>query len=279
MLKFIYLLISIIAASACTSGSDNLSQETAQDTTISTAHNLKVLSYNIHHANPPSRPDFIDLNAIAQVIKRAEPDVVALQEVDVNTGRSGPYNQASALAKRTGMKHFFFAKAIDYGGGAYGIAILSRYPMQNKRQYALPSNPDTGGEPRILAMADIQLPGQQMITFACTHLDAQKDPENRLMQIQKINELVQETQYPLIIAGDFNATAGSEVIKILDETFTRTCNTCDPTIPAENPTKAIDFIAYKPKNRFEIQKHQVIQEPYASDHAPVFSVLQLKSNE
>ncbi len=269
-----YFLLVVFATSACTSRNDQPTQQAAQDTTLNTSNSIKVLSYNIHHANPPSKPDTIDLDAIAQVIIQASPDVVALQEIDVNTGRSGPYNQAEELAKRTGMQ-FFFAKAIDYDGGAYGIAILSRYPLQNKQQYALPSNPDTGGEPRVLATADIQLPNQQIITFACTHLDAQKDPENRLMQIRKINELVQELKHPLIIAGDLNAVADSEVIRLLDENFTRTCDTCHPTIPADHPTKAIDFIAYRPKDSFEVPKYQVIQSPYASDHAPVESVLRL----
>jgi len=50
---------------------------------------LRVLCYNIHHANPPSRPNIIDLDAIANVIKKEQPHLVALQEVDVFTERSG----------------------------------------------------------------------------------------------------------------------------------------------------------------------------------------------
>ena len=267
-----YFLLCIFALSGCTSGNEPRSQQALSATTLSIANHIKVLSYNIHHANPPSKPDTIDLEAVARVILQASPDVVALQEIDVHTGRSGPYNQAKELARRTGM-HAFFAKTIDYDGGSYGIAILSRYPLQNTQQHALPSNPDTGGEPRVLATADIQLPSQPIITIACTHLDAQKNPENRLMQIQKINALVQEIKHPLIIAGDFNAVADSEVIRLVDENFTRSCDPCEPTIPADHPTKAIDFIAYRPKDSFKVQKHQVLQEPYASDHAPVEAVL------
>jgi hypothetical protein len=50
---------------------------------------ISVMSYNIHHANPPSKPNVIDLNAIAKVINKQKPDLVALQEVDVHTNRSG----------------------------------------------------------------------------------------------------------------------------------------------------------------------------------------------
>ncbi|MBC8125022.1 MAG: tetratricopeptide repeat protein [Candidatus Kapabacteria bacterium] len=95
----------------------------------SKAPGIRVLCYNIHHANPPSRPDFIDMVAIANVIKQEQPDLVALQEVDAYTTRSGKaLHQAEELGRLTGMK-VYFAKAIDYGGGEYGVAILSKFPM------------------------------------------------------------------------------------------------------------------------------------------------------
>lgn len=78
---------------------------------------LRILCYNIHHANPPSKPGLIDLAAVANVIKQQAPDLVALQEVDVNTIRSGKTsNQAADLAKLSGMPYYYFAKAIDYEG-------------------------------------------------------------------------------------------------------------------------------------------------------------------
>src|SRR5690606_8398369 len=97
---------------------------------------LKILTYNIHHASPPSRPGVIDLDAIAKVINAHQPDLVALQEVDVNTGRSGPHNQAVALGKKTGMIAYFF-KSIHYDGGEYGLAILSRFPVKETNFYPL----------------------------------------------------------------------------------------------------------------------------------------------
>src|SRR5690606_41397928 len=70
---------------------------------------LTVLSYNIHHANPPSEPDKIDLEAIANVINESRADLVGLQEVDVHTIRSGQSsNQAEALGEKTSMTVFFF---------------------------------------------------------------------------------------------------------------------------------------------------------------------------
>src|SRR5690606_41245520 len=70
---------------------------------------FKVLSYTLHHANPPSVPDKIDLEAIAKVINESGADLVGLQEVDVRTIRSGKSsNQAEALGEKTSMTVFFF---------------------------------------------------------------------------------------------------------------------------------------------------------------------------
>ena len=48
--------------------------------------------------------------------------------VDLATSRSSGVDQAAELARLTGMKHVYGA-AMDYAGGQYGEAILSRWPI------------------------------------------------------------------------------------------------------------------------------------------------------
>ncbi|MDB5261437.1 MAG: endonuclease/exonuclease/phosphatase [Adhaeribacter sp.] len=238
-----------------------------------TALPVRVMAYNIHHANPPSRPDFIDIDAITNTIKAHRPDLVALQEVDVNTKRSGKFNQAEEIASKLGM-HYYFGKAIDHGGGDYGVAILSKYPLTETKINRLPTQPGTNGEPRILVTAKIKLPNGAFVRFGSTHLDAQKASVNRQLQITEIGNIAAAEDLPFIIAGDFNATPDSEVITTLDKYFTRTCQQCAPTIPVINPNKTIDFIAFKhPAGKFSVASHQVINEKYASDHLPVVAVI------
>lgn len=239
----------------------------------SSVNSIRVLTYNIHHANPPSKPGLIDIDAIVGVIKKANPDVVALQEIDVHTGRSGKeLNEAEAIAIRTGMK-FYFAKAIDYDGGAYGVAILSKYPMSESQKFPLPTLETTKGEPRVLATALLDLPGNKRIRFACTHLDAQRADTNRVLQIEKIAQLLNNEALPIILAGDLNAVPESRVINKLDQYFNRSCTgNCGFTIPETNPTKTIDFVAFS-KGKFSVKEHEVVAESYASDHRPVLAVL------
>jgi len=241
-----------------------------------TTSNLRVMTYNIHHANPPAGST-IDMNAIANVIKNQNPHLVAIQEVDVYTTRSGTtLHQAEELGRLTNMKAYF-GKTIDYAGGEYGVAILSKFPISDMKNQQLPTEPGTGGERRTLASAVITLGNGKKLVFASTHLDAQTDDANRFLQITKIKELLQMETLPVIVAGDFNAAPGTRIINTLDSYFTRTCTTgCGFTIPATNATKTIDFIAFAPADKFTVLEHKVIDEKFASDHLPVFSVVRIK---
>lgn len=236
---------------------------------------LRVLSYNMHYANPPSKPGIIDLDAIAEVIKTANPDIVALQEVDVNVKRSGNIDEVALLARKTGLKAYYFSKAIDHDGGDYGVAILSKFEILESKTYKLPHDSETNPEPRVMGTVRVQTENGFEFIFANTHLEVRHEV-NRLMQLKAIGEIFHETNLPIIIAGDFNALPGSETINYLDEIFTRTCEDCPPTIPVIEPKRAIDFIAYRSENHFKKVFHEVIDEKYASDHLPVFAILEIQ---
>lgn len=236
------------------------------------AQDLKILCYNIHHANPPSKPNLIDLDAIARVIIDSKADVVALQEVETGTKRSGSVDEAKILAEKTGLNYKFF-KAIDYDGGEYGIAILSRYKLQKAKLVPLPQK--ITAEKRVLAYATVKV-GKQRIIIANTHLDATKAHDNRIVQMENILKEFESTSLPIILSGDLNSVAGSETINLLDKQFKRTClENCPGTIPVINPVKTIDYIATKNAS-FSLLEYKVIEETYASDHRPISATFKLK---
>src|SRR5690242_10620478 len=74
---------------------------------------LRVLTYNIHHGEGVDRQ--FDLSRIADVIRSASPDLVALQEVDRNTHRTGNVDQPAELARLMGM-HVAFEPNIKFEG-------------------------------------------------------------------------------------------------------------------------------------------------------------------
>ncbi len=229
---------------------------------------LKVMTYNTHHCSPPAKTEFdIDMEAIANVIKAESPDLVALQELDVNTTRSGiSLNQAAELARLTGM-NYYFAKALDYRGGEYGVGILSRFPILESNKQLLPKKEGIAGEQRAIAWVTVEIEDGKKIIFASTHFDV---AEHRLVQAQKVQEIFKDATYPVVLGGDFNDSPGTEPINYLDQYFTRSCpKICPFTAPADVPKKAIDLIFYTPKADFEVKKSYTVPERSASDHLPL----------
>ncbi|WP_316840651.1 endonuclease/exonuclease/phosphatase family protein [Pedobacter gandavensis] len=234
---------------------------------------LKVMTYNIHHGNPPERPGVIDLPAIAAVIKQHSPDLVALQEIDKVTKRTGQVDQLKELAELTGM-FYFFSKGIDFEAGEYGVGILSRYPINSSTRYPLPSKEGLDAEARSLALVQVTLPNGKPLCFASTHLDLNN--EHRMLQVKEINRLLSGKKADVILAGDLNLTSSTPAMKILEQHFTRSCTeNCAPTIPQDVPKEEIDFILLKKGSRMKVISHQVFPNIDASDHLPVMAIYQL----
>jgi endonuclease/exonuclease/phosphatase family metal-dependent hydrolase len=237
---------------------------------------LKIMTYNIHSCNPPSKPGEANVDAVAKVIKDANPDIIFLQEVDKNTGRNGNYDdQAGEIAKKTGMTAQFFS-ARAQGKGFYGVAILTKYTIEEVKSYLLPKYPDL--EQRVLGTTVIKLTAKERILAAVTHLQ-HNSQENRMEQIAEIVKILKNEELPVVLGGDFNEkTTATDFFNVFDNAFVRTCigNDCPNTFPASNPSSTIDYLAFKPETTFSVNSHRTVKETLASDHLPVVSVLTFK---
>lgn len=232
---------------------------------------VRVLTYNILHG-ATTKGDF-DLDRIAEVIKQASPDLVALQEVDFKTRRAKGYDLATELGWRTKMAPLF-GKAMDYDGGAYGEAVLSRFPLSSSRNIALPHS--DGNEPRAALEVTVELPSGDTVSFIGTHLEHQKDSPDRVDQVTKINEVFLSNAHPTILAGDLNDTPRSRPIEILLEHWTDSSSKdAGLTFPSDGPDRRIDYILYKPRSRWSVISTEVICDRIASDHCAVLTVLKL----
>lgn len=233
---------------------------------------LKIMTYNIRHGAPIHKAnDDIQLKGIAEAINAQKPDLVALQEVDSMTERA-PVDEAKELATLTGM-YYFFSKTINFQGGQYGDAILSRFPILSKKHVELPM-PDASGEARALGVVTVEPFHGVKINFAVTHLDLKK--ENRIAEINEIINISKQSEHPFILAGDFNATPPSEEIKLLGSGFTFACSTnCPLTFPSDNPRFTIDYIVLNPDavKIFMVAGYKSIENIEASDHLPLMEYL------
>jgi endonuclease/exonuclease/phosphatase family metal-dependent hydrolase len=229
---------------------------------------LRVLCYNIHHGEGTDGK--VDLPRLARVIRITDPDLVALQEVDNKTRRTGGIDQTSELARLTGL-YGRFGKAIDYEGGEYGQAILSRFPLEKDTVHTLPGEPDR--EQRIAFEARLNVAGSEM-SFVTTHLH-HLSGEFRERQARKLNEIFADAERPVVLAGDLNATPDSKPLDIVRRHWT--IATTDKglfTFPSAKPDRQIDYVLVRPAGRFRVIAAKVIDEPVASDHRPVLAVIE-----
>lgn len=251
------------------------SEESSNELPVPEGVPVTVMTYNTYGARPAFGEPPSDLPMLAAVINKYQPDLVALQEIDVNTRRSGVnVNQADSLAKLTGMS-CFFAKAIDKDGGIYGDAVLSRYPILESKAYNMGPDPQLGGENRSVALIKVKIENKELY-FAGTHLDHLSSDANRIFQANLLKEIVEGIDGNLILGGDFNAVPTSEPISIIKEYMTMGCKKFSPTFPSSDPAKTIDYLMYRPANNFFVQNYMVIDEPNASDHCPVISIIRIK---
>ena len=261
-------------------------QETAQSP-ADPALRVKVLTYNVLGGR--NTDGARDLSRLAEVINTLGPDVVALQEVDRHTGRLNGVDLPGELALLTGMD-FAFGRAMEYDGGEYGEAILSRFPIVDVTNHALPHL--EASEPRAALAATIQIPAsEQTFVFIGTHLDHQRSPEDRVMQAREINEVIKQyPNQPVLLAGDLNAEPGSEPMRILADHWTDAWTEEGGfTIPSDAPRKRIDYILYRPNDRWSVVKMYRgidVQEAdtlwrallnVASDHLPLMAEFELRA--
>ena len=233
------------------------------------SHALRVVSYNIRHGEGADGK--VDLKRSANVISELKPDLVALQEVDKNCRRSGNVDIAKELGELLGMEHRF-GKFMNFQGGEYGMAVLSRLPILESVRHQLPD----GAEPRCALEVKVQVDGlPSPVCFVCIHNDWTKE-SIRLKQVQSLLAQLQGRENPIVLAGDFNGDRSDESMRLLAGAGWRIVqkNNAEEskTWPADEPRVEIDFFVIRNFPRVEID-HDVIQEAVASDHRPILAVI------
>ncbi len=192
-LPHIFLMILLVTLLVgCSGGGSTATPDTS----------FKVMTYNIHHGQGTDGK--LDLARIAGIIDSADCDIVGLQEVDNNFGRRSQFvDQAKWLAEKLEM-HYAYAPAIDNQidekPRQYGNAILSRYPIINRKVHKLPA--PTGYEPRVCLEAKVKI-DERGYTFMVTHLD-HKSNEVRNRQVAEILKVVPSPLKRTVLIGDFN---------------------------------------------------------------------------
>jgi len=231
----------------------------------------RILTYNIHQCR--GTDGRLDVGRVAAVIAAQEPDIVALQEVDVGRARTGGVDQAHAIAERLDMA-FHFNAALRVEEERYGDAILTALPERLIKAGPLPGHPRMPRlEPRGALWIAVTIDGVE-VQVLNTHLGLV--PREQQIQASALMGSAwlcgPSRQAPLIVVGDMNAGPWSATLRTLmrDMNDARTGRSRTATFPAGLPMLQIDHVLVSPD--ITVTGIHTPNDPLArraSDHLPL----------
>ena len=203
------------------------------------------------------------LPEITRFVQSIDPDIVGLIEVDTGSIRSRRINQAEKIASDLGMNTSYETK--------YGSKSLNKMlPIVRKQGNAFMAAPRVHGEKFHYFDTGIKrlIIELEMSEFAVFLVHLSLKYRHRNLQLRHLYDLIEETEKPVIVAGDFNTFWGENEIFLFMRAAGLTSANLDgiPTYPSRAPRKELDFILYQDGIRvtgFEVPQVKL------SDHLPL----------
>ena len=213
---------------------------------------LRVATYNVQHGR---RPDgAVDVPGLAAACASLGADVLALQEVDVRSPRSGDVDEAAAVAEATGMAEVFGESLRWADGGLYGNALFVRGELRDVEVRHHEVRP--GAEPRTAILATADVDGFGPVSVAATHLGLQGEARD---QLPSLVAALCRRPGPHVLLGDMNLVL-DEVRPLVEPRLVPVASA--PTFPAHRPRRQLDHVAV---STLAVESVDVVELP-VSDH-------------
>ncbi|PSQ96642.1 MAG: endonuclease [Bacteroidetes bacterium SW_9_63_38] len=297
---------------------DAASPQSPPDTLAVTTYNVGYLS-GMTNNEPVVRSDSLlstNLEQALALLRTADPDISAFQEIDYGAARSGYVQQLDTIARRLGyaaaaqtvnwderyIPFPYGRPAVHFGRTVSGQAVLSRYPVQDHARRVLARPPQWIGRDafyldRLAQIALLDLGGHPLFVVN-VHLEAfdQDTREKHAREVRAYYDRLAQTNVPVLLLGDFNsegigsattpASPDSTLHTLLHDTAlravlsdsVRAAVTPSATYPANAPARTIDHIFYPP-SFFRVVNQEIECGAPAppSDHCAVTASLRLVS--
>ena len=220
------------------------------------AGHARVLTWNIH---APARRRGLD--RVVELVRKHDPDIVALQEVD-SRGRAGEHGPFGFLSAALGA-HAAEARTISAPDGHYGHVVISRWPLAD---IVLHNISVSRREPRMAIQVEVETP-YGSLHVAAVHLGLQvKERSAQAVMIAAFCAAPEETT---LVVGDFNEWYGSgAVARTLKDLFP--ARTPHRTFPARLPLLRLDRIYCRPHQAM-VRSWTDLGARGISDHLPVIA--------
>lgn len=219
--------------------------------------NLCIATYNVRHGG-----DVIsNVGSIGQFLAKSNVDIAGLQEIDVGTRRMNGMDVLFEIARGGEYPYSYFAKAMEFDGGGYGVGIVSRYPILSVQTIPLSSG---GEEPRVLCHAVIETEDGNL-NFFNTHT-SYESKQIRTQQLKEIGTHLAKAER-FILVGDFNTANLGEFFSF------SSCNTVNNSKYGSfiETNEGIDHIFLS--NHFSVVQSSMPTVLY-SDHYPILCLVE-----
>lgn len=249
---------------------------------------LNILSYNIHYGVGMDSQK--DLERIAALITKLDPDLVGLQEVSdsamtATIGRLTDMMAVFGASTETEPPNLYRLLDIPVPEAQlhYGDAILSKHPFQYQGNLSIPSASSSRYEAMCIDVDLSEEYGEEtMVRFITTHFDYLKTLGSKAARLAAVDVieaafLNDGIDLPCILTGDLNATPGSAPLTLLEEKgwVLEDMGRKLPTVPSTSPRKQIDYVLVRPEHSWRIIDVSVVEEELASDHRPILMTVEL----
>ncbi len=240
---------------------------------------LRIVTYNVHKCIGGLDRRY-DPARVVETLSHHQPDVVLLQEVDAFAARSNHDRQVDVLGDKLGFRHrIYFGNVKVRGGGEYGNAILSRFPILDARNIDL-TIPPKKRRGAVHAKLRVRLPSGHLRTVHIYALHLGLSGIERKIQLRRFLAshpfATLDARAPIVLGGDFNDVWGTLGRKLLAPAGFRGATSTAATFPAYAPVRALDAIyvrgglhlLHTERSRLGLARH-------ASDHLPLLAEVQL----
>src|SRR5690606_27818322 len=143
-----------------------------------------------------------------------------------------------------------FGSFVDYEGGRYGLAILSRCAIRS----ADPVRLTEGNEPRLALAVGLGEPGVSTLTIVNVHFDWVADDGFRYAQASEVARYLDSIAGPYMLAGDFNDQPGSRTLRLFEHGAGEAEKPQDRrfTFSSTQPEREIDFVFASPRDQWDV---------------------------
>jgi endonuclease/exonuclease/phosphatase family metal-dependent hydrolase len=238
---------------------------------------LRILTWNIHKCIGGVDRRY-EPKRTADTIAHYAPDILLLQEVDKGVRRSNGDHQVDVLGELCGYPHrTWYPNVRVRGGGEYGNAILSRFPLDDVRNIDLTVAPKKRRSV-LHAVARVRDDDHTRVVHVFNmHLGlAQYERRIQLgtfLDSHPFHGLHHDT--PVIVGGDLNDVWGN-LGSLLTPSGFRGTTRAPRTFPAWGPLRALDSIYVR--GRLELQhltRGEIDLAKRASDHRPLIADVEM----